>query len=351
MMPTQHSVSIPPLVRVKSGALQRIGKYMQRERMSNIAVFSSHGLPEEIPDCLLDSLQQHERNLVCREEICEGSFEHACLMFQRLPRNTDAIVGLGGGKAIDVAKYIAFLAGLPFISVPTSLSNDGFSSPQSSLTVDGKRRSLASKLPYGVLVDLDVCQQAPEILWLSGVGDLVSKLTAVVDWKLAYHHNKTAVNDFAALLSDATVMQFIANPTRAVTGLRTFAMALLLNGVAMELAGSSRPASGSEHLISHGLDSISQRPRLHGLQVGLATYCVSRLQGGQQTQRIHELFQSTGFWEAIRADPFDKDEFLQALRIAPKLKGDFHTVLNECDALLHVTQWIEEDPHLQGCFC
>ena len=92
-------------------------------------------------------------------------------VFTCLPQKVKAIVGLGGGKALDVAKYVAFLVRLPYYAVPTSLSNDGFSSPQSSLTIVGRRRSLAAALPFGVVVDLDVCRDAPRPLWLSGVGD------------------------------------------------------------------------------------------------------------------------------------------------------------------------------------
>ena len=94
-----------------------------------------------------------------------------------------------------MAKYVAFLARLPYYAVPTSLSNDGFCSPQSSLTIRGKRRSLAAALPFGVIVDTAVCRDAPPMLTLSGVGDLVAKFTAVRDWKLAFHQTGEAVNE------------------------------------------------------------------------------------------------------------------------------------------------------------
>src|SRR5262249_14099781 len=162
---------------------------------------------------------------------------------------------------------------------PTSLSNDGFCSPQASLTLQGKRRSLPTGLPQAVVVDLAVCQRAPLTLWHSGVGDLCSKFTAVWDWKLAFHRQGAPVSDLAALISDASVFQFMANPVTDEKGTRLLATALMLNGVAMEIAGSSRPASGSEHLISHALDMTGARPRLHGLQTGSAAYLVCCLHG------------------------------------------------------------------------
>src|SRR3954466_9566457 len=131
-------------------------------------------------------------------------------------------------------------------------------------------------------------------------------------------------------MSDATVYQFIGKPTRDLDGIHLLATALMLNGVAMEVAGSSRPASGSEHLISHALDHITTRPHLHGLQVGVATYIVSRLQHNQ-SDRIARLFHQTGFWDVVRQDPFDKREWLEAVRQAPSVKNDFYTILSERD--------------------
>ncbi len=257
---------------------------------------------------------------------------------------------MGGGKALDVAKYVASLAGLPYFAAPTSLSNDGFCSPQSSLTLQGKRKSLPAELPYAVVVDLDVCRGAPLALWHSGVGDLCSKFTAVADWKLAFHACGTPVNDLAALMSDATVYQFMARPSRDPEGIQLLATALMLNGVAMEIAGSSRPASGSEHLISHALDMMGARPRLHGLQTGTAAYLVSELQGGGNQQRIGQLFANTGFWETVRSQPFSKAEWKTAVEMAPSVKDGFHTILSERDAWPQIETAIESDHALRGCF-
>ena len=110
------------------------------------------------------SLSQHRIECLQESEVEEASFESGMDLFSRLPKKVNAAVGLGGGKALDVAKYVAFLARLPYYAVLTSLSNDGFSSPQSSLTIAGRRRSLAAALPFGVVIDLDVCRNAPQPL-------------------------------------------------------------------------------------------------------------------------------------------------------------------------------------------
>ena len=342
-------IAIPSLVRVKPGAIDRLGVYLNRSKYNQVLLLVSQGL---VPD-YLERVQRSlaDSGIQCLETVTvsDASFECASAVFTRLPSKVKAIIGLGGGKALDVAKYVAFLAGLAYYATPTSLSNDGFSSPQSSLTIAGRRRSLAAALPFAVVLDLDVCTNAPRPLWLSGIGDLVSKLTAIFDWKLAFHRRGEPVNDFAALLSDATVYQFLAQPSFDVEGARLLGTALLLNGIAMEICGSSRPASGSEHLISHALDAISKRPRLHGLQVGMATYVISRIQNNQ-SERIAQLFDRVGFWSEIRSDPFSLAEWKQAIELAPSIKDDFYTILSQENAVKEARNILEHDPRLAGCF-
>ena len=348
-MLTAKLVTIPALVRVKPGALDRLGIYARRYELRPVVLCYSQGLQSALLDRADAAFAREGIEVQQRLAVEAASFEVAQDLFRQLPTTARAVIGLGGGKALDVAKYVAFLAGLPYLAVPTSLSNDGFCSPQASLTLSGRRRSLPAAMPLGVVLDTEICLNAPELLWLSGVGDLVAKFTAVADWKLAFHARGTAVDDFAALLSDATVYQFLARPVRDLEGIQRLGMALLLNGIAMGVCASSRPASGSEHLISHALDGLSARPRLHGLQVGVATYLVSRLQG-QNTEPIRQLFETTGFWRAIAADPFLRTEWLEAARRAPEIKPGFYTVLAARDCLPEIAAFLRDDPCLRPCF-
>jgi glycerol-1-phosphate dehydrogenase [NAD(P)+] len=344
-------IGIPTFVRIKPGALDRLGLYARRHAHRRVALVVSEGLPSAYSGRVDAALRTEGAEAVHRVEAADASFEAATALFARLPRDLDALIGLGGGKALDVARYAAFLAGKPHYAAPTSLSNDGFCSPQSSLTLGGARRSLPAALPFAVVVDTNVCLAAPEVLWHSGVGDLVAKVTAVRDWKLAYHATGEPVDDFAALLSDATVAQFLARPLRDQEGLRLLATALMLNGIAMAVSGSSRPASGAEHLISHALDATSARPRLHGLQVGVATYLVAHLQGQSEgTARIAEALDRTGFWHTIAADPFSRAEWLEAVRIAPTINPARYTILNARDCTHEAARLLADDPHLRTCF-
>lgn len=342
-----RQVFLPSLVRVKPNALDRLGVYTARYGFRRVAVLHSEGLLDELLTRLADGLANTE--VMDSIAVSDASFECATALYASLPPGIDALIGCGGGKALDVAKYVAFLARLPYLAVPTSLSNDGFCSPQSSLTLAGRRRSLPARMPFGVIIDIEVCRQAPLPLWWSGVGDLVSKFTAVRDWKLAYHAVGLPVDDLAALLSDASVFQFMSRPQRDPGGIRLLATALMLNGIAMEMCGSSRPASGSEHLISHALDAHACKPRLHGLQVGVATYIISHLQGGDHAV-IAALLDRVDFWQAFADQPLSRAEWLDAARRAPHIKTTFHTVLSERDCLPEIADLLDRDPHLCRIF-
>jgi glycerol-1-phosphate dehydrogenase [NAD(P)+] len=347
LRPTQ--ISIPTLVRAKDGALDRLGIYLRRGGHHGVAILLSKGLIASLPDRVTRSLREQSVEPVAWIEVTDNDLESTARVFADLPKGATAVVGIGGGKALDVAKYVGFLSHLPYYTVPTSLSNDGFCSPQSSLTIRGKRRSLPAALPFGVVVDTAVCRDAPRILTLSGVGDLVAKFTAVRDWKLAFHAVGEPVDDFATLLSDGSIHSFLGHPAFDLEGIRLLATALMLNGIAMEICGSSRPASGSEHLISHALDMTSTRPRLHGLQVGVASYLVSILQG-EHTEQIADLFDATGFWDVIAEDPFSRTEWLAAMRAAPSIKEGFYTVLSSRDVRPEVEELLTHDPRLRRCF-
>src|SRR5262245_43954656 len=172
-----NRVAIPTIVRIKTGALGRMGIYLSRQGHRRVAVFQSDGLLDDITSRMRLGLQSASIEPIIWVNVAANEFERAISCFTDLPRSVTAIIGLGGGRALDLAKYIAFLGQLPYFAAPTSLSNDGFASPQSSLTVSGKRKSLAAAMPFAVVVDTEVCQRAPKYLTLSGEGHRTPKLT------------------------------------------------------------------------------------------------------------------------------------------------------------------------------
>ena len=118
----------------------------------------------------------------------------------------------------------------------------------------------------------------------------------------------------------------------------------------MEMAGCSRPASGSEHLISHALDLLSENPRLHGLQVGLATYWMGLVQG-QNMDDIDALFEITGFWNHWKQNPMSRADWIDALEHAPEIKPGFVTVLSEQDMRKRAADILLTDQRVSQCLC
>jgi glycerol-1-phosphate dehydrogenase [NAD(P)+] len=187
-------------------------------------------------------------------------------------------VAVGGGTVIDVCKLAAHRSRRPFVSVPTTLSHDGIASPVASIAFRGRRHraSVPATGPVSVIADLDVLRSSPRRLKVAGAGDLLAKITALKDWELGAVHSGEVVcgRAYAAELEAIRcAMDFIAGGTVDV---EVLLRGLLLSGIAMSLVGSSRPASGSEHLISHQIDALGKSRGLHGEQVALATVLMAR---------------------------------------------------------------------------
>lgn len=246
----------------------------------------------------------------------------------------DFVVGVGGGRVVDVAKLAAVEAETDFVSVPTQASSDGICSPVAVIVSDdGRPHSLGARIPAGIIVDLAVLESAPLTTWRSGLGDLVSNISAVRDWRYAHEFHGEAIDDFACLTSEAAALSVVEDD--AALDSREYRQklirGLILSGIAMEMAGSSRPASGSEHLISHALDALLDAPRLHGLQVAIGTIA-SCLLRGDDCARLVAFFRRAGLPVTPADLEIDVDLFLDAIRHGPQTRPGRWTMLEEVDA-------------------
>ncbi|MCL2377504.1 MAG: iron-containing alcohol dehydrogenase family protein [Defluviitaleaceae bacterium] len=345
---TSKQIEIPYLLKIGKGKIAKIGKYLYDKGMMKIALFKGEGIEEIIGPTLRNSLTEWNIEIAHEQVAASVDIDDITHTAFFLPP-VNAIVGIGGGKALDVAKYAAHLLKIPFISIPTAISNDGFSSPSSSLTVLGKRKSVKAGIPYGVVIDLDIIKDSPDIFMYAGVGDTLSKITALKDWQLARNKGLARYVDFSAVLAYNSLDILFLKHTfdiHSESFQRSLASSLTMSGLAMEIAGSSRPASGSEHLISHALDAISKSPKMHGIQVGVATYLCALLQGNEHADGIKLVYEKTGFLACVQENPFEYDEFAAALKLAPTLKSNFYTILSEEDSFNRAVQFIKNDRFL-----
>jgi len=248
-------------------------------------------------------------------------------------RDPCAVAGLGGGRPIDVAKYAAHLEGLPFVSVPTALSHDGFASPIVALKDEqGNPVSLFTKPPAAVIVDLSVVSRAPRRLLASGAGDILAKLTSVADARLAQREVGERIPEAALEMAEAAyriLASCIGELARwSGEGVRLLAEAGLLAGMAMAVAGSSRPCSGSEHLFSHALDKLFPgRDSLHGEQVGVGAVVAAYLHD-LDWEGLRESLRRVGAPTTVTELGVTPEQAAQALELAPKLR-ERYTILHK----------------------
>ena len=199
---------------------------------------------------------------------------------------SEFVIGMGGGRPIDVAKLSSFKAGLRFISVPTIASHDGIASSRASLKGVNERHSIAARPPIAVVADTEILDKSPYRFTAAGCGDILAKKTAIKDWLLAYRLKYEPISPTAISLSEMTVQSITENAniirSKAEGYSRLVVNALLSSSLAMCVAGSSRPGSGSEHMFSHALDEIAEKPALHGEQTALGSIIMSYLHEGEK---------------------------------------------------------------------
>ena len=324
-------IAIPTILKVGNGVLDSLGDYIASNGMKNAVVYFGDGLIDMFGQRVMDSLKNAGVTVLEYQELTSTKIEDIIELAFSLNVKAQVLIGIGGGKVIDATKYAAYLKKLPFLSVPTSASSDGFSSASASLIVNGRRTSVPARLAYGIVVDTAVIKSAPEKFLYSGIGDLVSKITALYDWLYEEKCGYTTCNDFAMMIAKKAVNSFVRTPFSDIHEelfLKELVDSLAMSGIANEIAGSSAPTSGSEHLISHALDKMLEQPQLHGIQVGIATYLMSLVQD-HRYKRVNTIFTDTGFWDYVATLDLKRKDYERAIDLAPSIKPFRHTYLHE----------------------
>jgi glycerol-1-phosphate dehydrogenase [NAD(P)+] len=312
---------------------------------TKVAVVYGEGIKELFGEIIQISFASADVSVIYEEVAATNEVDAAFATAKKLPHGTQALIGIGGGKAIDYTKYTGTVMQLPIVAVPTVVSNDAFCSPTASMSIDGKRRTLKSNIPEAVIVDTFVLQKASERFLYSGIGDIFCKYTSVFDWKLAYKKTGEPVNDFASVICRNAAETFVYYPKKTFENLDYIGIivsSLLMSGLSMVIAGSSRPASGGEHLISHAYDKFAAKPSLHGLQVGVASYGVSFIQEATFAT-VKEVIVQSGFVAFMEKNKLNKNDFIKAIRHAPSMKENYYTILSEKDSVERLIDFVGSD--------
>lgn len=342
-------ISVPALLKVGVGTLAHIGEYLDEKDIKKVVIYFGNGLIDLFGEKVLGGMRKAGVEVLHYEELDTVKIDDIMTMAFSLPNQTQAVIGIGGGKVIDAAKYMGFLRKIPFISVPTSASSDGFCSSTASLIVNGRRSSVPACLAYGIVVDTGAIMSAPAKFIYSGIGDMVAKITAVYDWQFEAAEGYSELNDTAVMLAKNAANSFIRMPLQNISKevfIRELINGLTTSGLANEVAGSSAPTSGSEHLISHALDKSLEVPQLHGIQVGIATYIMCLVMGKRQ-ERVRNFLTETGFFEHCKGLGLRKEDYLNAIDLAPSIKPFRHVYLHCEEYRQKAKQIVEEDEILR----
>ncbi|KUO90339.1 MAG: glycerol-1-phosphate dehydrogenase [Caldivirga sp. JCHS_4] len=252
--------------------------------------------------------------------------------------DVDFIAGVGGGRVIDLSKVIAHRLNKHLISIPTVASHDGIASPYVSFLMQDDLNKMGlgkvKKTPLAIIVDTSVVAEAPRVFLMSGIGELLGKRVALMDWKLAHRIRGEDYSESAAMLALSSHMIIMNNINKlnrhGEEGARVVVKALLGCGVAMAIAGSTRPCSGSEHLFSHSLDLIARRhgikQAMHGMQVALSSVVMLYLYGANW-RRVIKIMRKLGLPTSFRELGYDRELVIEALMNAHKIRPDRYTIL------------------------
>jgi glycerol-1-phosphate dehydrogenase [NAD(P)+] len=324
-----RSVQTPLHIEVRRGAVADLGKILADGRISaggDVAVVVGPGLGEQIVDLIRPSLNSAEVFVTTG-----GTLDAALDLAAKLRSgHYDAVVGIGGGKTVDTAKYAASRWGLPMVSVATSLANDGIASPVASLVNDGIKGSYGVHIPFGVIVDLDFVESGPERVNRAGIGDVVSNISALADWELGRQIRGESVDGLAASLSRMGAEAILSMPGDMTDDafVTTLAEALISSGLAMAVAGTSIPCSGGCHEIMHATDALFPGTASHGELAGMGALFCTFLRGDER--RLKQMSDCLARHQLPRT-PSDVglkvEQFVQIVEFAPRTRPDRYTIL------------------------
>jgi len=326
-------IGAPLFVDIGPGAVRELAPLLADRRISpggHVAVVVGPGLGAEIGAIVMPELPNAEL-----WTLDEGGVDEANALAKRLRAGFyDALVGIGGGRTLDVAKLASTLSGLPMVAVATSLAHDGIASPVSSLEEGGRKSSYGVQMPIAIVVDLDYVRRSDPGMTRSGIGDVISNLSAIADWRLAGEERGEPVDGLAITFAQTAALA-ILHRTDSIADpgfLGALADALVLSGLAMATAGSSRPCSGADHEILHAVDHLFPGTARHGELAGAATlFCAFLREDGALTAELDACLTRHAL-PRLPADLGLSDaQFAQAVVHAPGTRPDRYTVLEHLD--------------------
>lgn len=262
---------------VESGALYKVAEYLDKFGLNGktVAVYD-----ENTYKATEGRHPQTDYEVILNPDNLHANEHGVDLLDEKLPADADILIAIGSGTVHDITRYCAYTHELDFVSCPTAASVDGFCSSVAAMTWHGAKKTLTAVAPRFVLADIDVIKKAPLYLAKSGFGDMLGKYIALTDWKIGHIINDEYYCDRIAKITQEATDSVLNSAEGIVKGeaeaYEKLMYGLLLSGLAMQMIGNSRPASGAEHHISHVIEMHPEglgvnSEALHGEKVGVGT--------------------------------------------------------------------------------
>jgi glycerol-1-phosphate dehydrogenase [NAD(P)+] len=330
-MQLSRIVTAPLVVDVRPGAVADLGALLADRRIATggrvaVAVGPGQG------DSVLADLDLGPAEVF---RVEDGTVDSGVALGKRLRAQAyEVVAGIGGGRTIDVTKFAAHMAGVPMIAVATNLAHDGIASPTSSLEHESGKGSYGVVPPVAVIVDLDRVRNGPPRLVKSGVGDVVNNLSAVADWELALADRGEPVDGLAVTLARTAAQAVLHQPGTVEDDafLTVLAESLILSGIAMTVAGSSRPSSGGDHEILHAIEQLYPGTANHGELAGVGALFCTYLRGEDQLLGLLSACLARHGLPRTPADlGLSHAEFTKAVLHAPATRPGRYTILERLD--------------------
>lgn len=321
------------ILKIAPDYISKVGLILAENNISGKILYIS----DPVIDALYgDTVRVQIERLGClKAEIVDcNTIAYAMSVAERvIATDVDCIVGMGGGKVLDVCKYAAYVSKTPYLAIPTTAANDGLASPIAVLKrKDGKPKSLGCAMASMILVDTDIISSGPKELIKAGIGDTISNYMALQDWDFAVARGKDVMNGYAYIMSQTSLDALMKTQYDHICPefVEVLVKSLVLSGIAMDFAGSSRPVSGSEHLFSHALDYYAGKKNLHGIQVALGTVAVLKMLGRPYKNVLEYLNRFEVDINPLHLG-IDRDTFVFCMQKATSMRKGRYTCLHEMD--------------------
>ncbi len=278
-----HSQPIKEITIMK-GALERLGSINENLGVSfgKALIITDSILNQLIGDKIKSVLEAGKMAYsVCLFESAQvvPNEEAIVKIMADLDESFDFMIAVGSGAVNDLARFVSSRCRIPYISIPTAASMDGYSAEVSLLVLNGIKTTIKATYPLAIYADVDILKNAPAKLVAAGFGDLICKKTAAFDWRVSNIINGESYCQNTVLVVDDIVNRTVADAMkiaeREEDAIKTLAEGLMISGIAMHWVGKSRPAAGAEHHLAHfiGMKAMmnNKQPHLHGIEVAVMT--------------------------------------------------------------------------------